>query len=121
MNSVDPGLTISLIVLTCITSIFLVVIGAFLIKLLYDLSKLAQTANSTTEVIQTELEPTLKELREAAGSLKNIANGADSNITNFKNTVSGAFDASFKVGQKVKGLANGLLKGLLVGLKIFKK
>lgn len=117
MNSIDLGLTI----LIYATIIVLVILGVFLAKLFYDLSKLAQTAQSTSEIIQTELEPTLKELREAAGSLKSIASSADTNISGLKKAISNAFDTSFQVGHKMKGLMAGLVKGLCAGLKIFKK
>jgi len=117
----STSLDTSLIVLVCVAVLFLLVIGGFLGKLLYDLSKLAQTAQSTSEVIQTELEPTLKELREAAGSLKHIAANADSNISGLQNAVSRAFDTSFQLGDKLKGLLGGFVQGLSCCLKLFRK
>ena len=117
----DSTVNTGLVILIYSTVVVLFVVGGFLIKLLFDLSKLAQTAQSTSEVIQTELEPTLKELKEAAGSLKHIAANADTNLSGIKKAISGAFDTSFQVGQKMKGLFNGLVKGLCVGLNIFKK
>lgn len=117
MNSIDTGL----IILIYSTVAILIIVGGFLVKLLFDLSKLAQTAQSTSEVIQNELEPTLKELKEAAGSLKSIASNADTNISGLKKAISGAFDTSFQVGQKMKGLFGGLVKGMCVGMKMFKK
>ena len=113
--------SVSLTVLICVTIVVLLVVAVFLIKLLFDLSKLAQTAQSTSEVIQNELEPTLKELREAAGSLKNIASSADSNISGLKNAVTNAFDTSFQLGTKLKGLLGGFVSGLSCFLKILRK
>ncbi len=117
MGSVNIGLT----VLIYVSVVVLLVVTGFLTKLLYDLSKLAQTARSTSEVIQSELEPTLKELREAAGSLKSIASSADSNISGLKNAVAHAFDTSFQLGSKLRGLFGGFTKGLSCCLKLLKK
>lgn len=117
MSSAQIGLTI----LYYVSALFLIVVGGFLIRLLYDLSKLAQTAQSTSEVIQTELEPTLKELREAAGSLKHIAANADSNISGLQNTIARAFGTSFQLGGKIKGLLDGFVQGLSCCLKLFKR
>ena len=116
-DSVSIGLTI----LIYVSALFLLVIGGFLGKLLYDLSKLAQTAQSTSEVIQTELEPTLKELREAAGSLKSIASSADSNISGLQSAIANAFSTSFQLGSKLKGLVGGFMQGLSCCLKLLKK
>ena len=47
------------------TGIMLVVVGGFLIKLIIDLSKLAQNVDETTTVVRNELRPTLRELNES--------------------------------------------------------
>ena len=117
----DSTLHTGLLVLIYVSVIVLITVTAFLAKLLYDLSKLAQTAQSTSEVIQTELEPTLKELREAAGSLKHIAASADSNISGLQSTIARAFDTSFQLGGKLKGLLGGFTQGLGYCLKLFRK
>ena len=47
------------------TGIMLVVVGGFLIKLIVDLSKLAQNVDETTTVVRNELRPTMRELNES--------------------------------------------------------
>ncbi len=117
----EGAINTGLVILIYVSALFLVVVGGFLIKLLFDLSKLAQTAQSTSEVIQTELEPTLTELREAAGSVKHIAANADSNISGLQSTISRAFDTSFQLGGKLKGLLGGFMQGLNCCFKLFRK
>ena len=46
------------------TGVIVVIIGGFLVKLLIDLSALAKNLNETSNIVNTELKPTLKELNQ---------------------------------------------------------
>jgi len=61
MNS---GLEQALIVLTYTTIIMLVIISAFLVKLLVDFSNLIKSKHDLVLLLNHELEPTLKELKK---------------------------------------------------------
>lgn len=117
MNSVDVGLTI----LVYVTALVVIVVGGFLVKLIYDLSEFAKSAKSTSDLIQTELEPTLKELQETMTSIKSIANTADSNFTSVKDAVGRIIEKSSSIGTKFKGMLSGIVKGVEFGLKLFRR
>ena len=110
-----------LVVLTIVALIVLIVVGFYLVKLLIDLSKLAQSATRASDTLQTEMEPTLKELRQAVDSINSIAATANSKYSSLNNAIKNVGDATSKVGKKIGGVVSGVLSGILVGLKVFKK
>ena len=62
------------------TGIMLVVVGGFLIKLIIDLSKLAQNVDETTTVVRNELRPTLRELNESLHTVNDFMKSTDKGI-----------------------------------------
>ena len=112
---------VSLIVLIYTTVVVLLVVAGFLVKLLFDLSNLAKAAQNATELIQNELEPTLKELQGVAASVKSIANTADEKFTSLKNTFFGALEKTTCITHKLKSVLSGVARGISVGIKLFRK
>jgi|GEM_PF-1403904 len=112
---------VSFLVLMYTSAVVILVVGIFLVRLLIDLSKLSNTAKNAGEVIQNELEPTLKELQQTAKSINSIVHSADSQIEGVKKAFVGAADATRNVGHKMGGIFAGLAKGLALGIKLFKK
>lgn len=117
----DSTVQIGLVILIYTTVILLVLIGIFLIKLLYTSTKLTKVLSKTSEMINQELEPTLKELKETLGSVNSIAKNANERM----GQIGGAFDkimsVPFRVGQKMRGLLSGLVEGVSAGIKLFRK
>ena len=117
----DSTVQIGLVVLIYTTAILLVLVGIFLIKLLYTSNKLAKVLSKTSEMINQELEPTLKELKETLGAVNSITKNANKRMEQ----ISGAFDkvmsVPFRVGQKMRGLLGGLVEGVSAGIKLFRK
>lgn len=109
----------TLTVLICVSTIAIVVIGGFLVKLLIDLSKLAQSATEITQILNEELEPTLKELREASNTLNSITGVASEQIINVNNAIRKVIDTSSLIKGKMQGLFDGFLKGIKVGMSLF--
>ncbi len=114
-------LDVSLVILIYATVAVLLVIAGFLVKLLFDLSSLARTTQSAVELVQNELEPTLKELQETAVSIKSIANTADEKITSLKDTFFGAIEKTTCITKKLKSVLSGVARGIGVGIKLFRK
>ena len=112
---------VSLVILIYTTVLVMLVVAGFLVKLLFDLSNLAKAAKTATELIQNELEPTLKELQEVAVSVKSIANTADEKFTSLKNTFFGAIEKTTCVTNRLKSVLSGIVRGISVGIKLFKK
>ena len=66
------------------TGIIVLIVGGFLTKLIIDLSKLAQNANDTTTILNTELKPTLNELNQAIKSFNEIVQNTGEGMGNVK-------------------------------------
>jgi len=90
----------------------------FLIKLLYDCSKLAQNANKTTEIVNSELKPTLDELNTALKSFNRIVKNTGDGVDNVK---LGLGNVLAKTKIFSGNLMSGFLKGFLAVYGLFAK
>ena len=111
----------NVIVLIWVSIIAISVIATFLVKLLYDLSDLTRSMKKGSEMIQDELEPTLKELNEAATSLNKVTGIAKNHVEGIQKAIQGITNATTSIGGKIQGMFGGLISGLQAGLKLFKK
>ena len=84
------------------TGIMLVVVGGFLIKLIIDLSKLAQNVDETTTVVRNELRPTLRELNESLHTVNDFMKSTDKGIDKMRDTVENVFGFSTATLSKLK-------------------
>ena len=116
----DP-VNVSLIVLLSVTTLVILVLGVLIAKLIINLTLLSKNVDSIAQSVQSEVQPTLKELREAAKSINSIANNADTQFSGLQSTLKSVIGASSLVGCKMKGLMDGLIKGINFGLKLFSK
>ena len=116
----DP-VNASLVALLVVTTVVILTLGVLLSKLIINLTLLSKNVDSIAQSVQSEVQPTLKELREAAQSINSIANNADTQFSGFQNTIKGVLGASSLVGCKMKGLMDGLVKGISFGLNLFNK
>ena len=112
---------ISVLVLTYTTALVLFVVSVFLVKLLIDLSKLARTANDAGEMLNRELEPTLKEMREASETVNSMVKNAEGRLSGLGKVLARLAGTTKDVGSKMGGLLQGLVKGISVGIKLFSK
>ena len=111
----------NLIVLIWVSILAIAVVAVFLVKLLYDLSDLTRSMRKGSEMIQDELEPTLKELNEAATSLNKVTRIAKDHAEGIQKTIQSITNATSSIGSKIQGMFGGLISGLQAGLKLFKK
>ena len=98
------------------TGLILIVVGGFLIKLLFDLSKLTNNLNETTTIVKTEIEPTMKELNDALKSLNSIAQNADKQVDSFAKVMESVFGVGALAFNRAKTLSGGLVKGFVKGM-----
>lgn len=107
------------------TGITILVVGGFLVKLLFDMSKLAKNLSDTTVVIKDELKPALSELSSTLKSINSITKNANSKVDSFSKILEEIFGAGSIMFTKAKtisgGLVKGLTKGLVTVLKLFLK
>ena len=93
----------------------------FLVRLAISAHQLTTNANEIAESIQKEIEPTLKELKEAAKSINSIAASADTQLQSTKEGIASFVGATSCLSGKLKSFATGILKGVAFGLGLFKK
>lgn len=112
--ALNQGLTF----LTWVTSIVLIVVSGFLIKLLIDLSKLSKNLTETSEILNTELKPTLQELSETLKTINELVQTTDRGFDNIKTAVE-------KFVGKTKAVSGNIfssfLKGFVTVMGLFSK
>ncbi len=113
--------SVALISLLLVTTLVVLVLGILFAKLIVNLTVLSKNVDSIARSVKSEVQPTLKELREAAQSINSIANNADTQFSGLQNTLKSVVGASSLVGCKMKGLFDGLIKGLSFGINLFNK
>jgi predicted PurR-regulated permease PerM len=104
------------------TGVIVVLVGIMLVKLLFDLSKLAVNINETTTIIKTELEPTLKNINKSVEILSGIIIKTDESIQKFRSFIS---KTPLKLFGKLSSMTGKVTKGFFGGLcsafKLFAK
>ena len=100
------------------SGLFLLVVGGFLVKLIYDLSILARNANQTTTIINTELKPTLDELNMTIKSFNEIIQNTGEGVGNMKLGLENVISKTKLVSGSLFG---GLVKGFMTVYSLFCK
>ena len=116
---IEANLSFSILMITSV--ICLIILTYFVCRLIHSATKLTENANIITQSVQKEIEPTLKELKEAAVSINSIANSADEKFKDAKSGLSTILGATTLLGGKLKSFAGGILKGISFGMGLFKK
>ena len=104
-----------------VSAICLIVLTIFAVKLVISLIQLSNNANIIASSVQKEIEPTLKELKEAAKSINSIAGSADSQIKDTKARLASFAGATSCLGGKLKSFTEGIIKGIAFGIGLIKK
>lgn len=112
--ALNQGLTF----LAWATGIVVVIVGGFLVKLLYDLIKLSKNLNETTTIINTELKPTIKELSDTLHSINSIVKNTDQGFDNVKSAVEKVLGKTKVVSESIIG---GMIKGFTTIYKMLTK
>ena len=110
-----------IIILISTTTVCLVVLCIYIVKLLISITKLSDNADNVVADIKKEIEPTLKELQQAAKSINSITNSAGEKFQSTKAGFTSLFKTTACLGGKLKNFSQGILKGLAFGLGLFKK
>ena len=113
--------SVSFSILMLVSVVCLIVLTVFICKLIMSVINLTNNANVIATSVQKEIEPTLKELKEAAQSINSIANSADEKFHNTKLGIASVLNAGAAFGGKIKTFSQGIIKGISFGLNLFKK
>jgi len=121
----ETALNNSLIFLIYTTSIVLILVSVFLIKLLIDLSRFTKNMNTTLDVVKNELEPTLMELKASLKSINSFVKSADEKVDTFKKAITDSFGLGIAAVTKLINVSGtiitGAVKGFLTAYKLFSK
>ena len=117
----DLQLTHGLVFLTWTSAVMLILIGIFIIKVLFDLSRLTNTMNDTANIVKTELEPTLKNVNETVEIVSTRVKEANNIVTSVESKVKEAARQSKKVLTTVGGGIFAISKLALHGVSNFIK
>ena len=118
-NILNAHVSFSLFMLTSL--ICLIILTVFIVRLIISATQLSNNANLIASSVQKEIEPTLKELKEAAKSINSIAGNADTQLQNTKEGIASFVGATTCLSSKLKSFATGILKGVAFGLGLFRK
>lgn len=98
--------------------VIVLVVGGFLTKLIFDISKLAQNLKQTTIILNSELKPTMEELNKALKSFNNIVQNTGEGVGNVKLGIENVLNKTKLFSGNV---LSGFLKGFMALYTIFAK
>lgn len=112
----------SLTFLAYATGVIVILVGAMLIKVLFDLSKLANNVDETATIIKTELVPTLKNINKSVEIVSGIIIKADEGVNKVKEAIKNSpLHLLSKLSTVTGTVAKGFFSGLCSAFKIFAK
>lgn len=115
----DLQLTHGLVFLTWTSAVMIILIGLFVIKVLFDLSRLTKTINSTAEIVKQELEPTLKNVNETVEIVSARVKEANDAVTKVETKVKEVAKQGGKILTTVGGGLFAASKLALRGISAF--
>lgn len=110
-----------LIILVFTSIVVLVILTVFAVRVLINAAKLTENLNKTADVLNTELEPTIKELNQVLTNVNKIANSADAQVTNVKKLLARVLGVAGVAIGGMKTLSGSFFKGFFSALKLFTK
>lgn len=106
-------------------AVFLLVVGVFIVKVLFDLSKLVKSINKNVDIVQSELEPIVKNISETTGTINEIVQSTGGKISKLSNIYDKATDAIVNTVSKASAMSGTVLrygfKALCSSFKYFVK
>ena len=104
------------------TGIIVILVGAMLVKVLFDISKLTKNIDETATMIKTELVPTLKNINKSVEIVSGVIIKADATVNRVKDWVK---KSPLKFIPKLSALtstvSHGFWSGISAAFKIFSK
>ena len=104
------------------TGIIVILVGAMIVKVLFDLSLLTKNIKETLEIVKEELLPTLKNVNKSVEIISGIIIKTDEGVNKVKEFIA---NSPLKILSKLSTItgtvAKGFFGGLCAGLKIFGK
>ena len=104
------------------TGVIVIFVGAMLIKVLFDVSKLTKNLDETASIIKTELVPTLKNINKSVEIVSGIIIKTDESVNKIKEMIKNSpLNILAKVGSVTGTVTKGFWVGLCSAFKLFAK
>lgn len=104
------------------TGVIVILVGIMLVRVLFDLSNLAKNLNETTNIVKTELEPTLKNINKSVEIVSSLVIKTDEGVQKVRTFFAKTpFKILGKLSKFTGKAAKGFLSGLWTTYKIFTK
>jgi len=117
----DTQLSQGLTFLAWSGSVFLIIIGVFTAKLLFDLSRLASSLNKSAKIVGDELEPIMKNVTEATGTINSIVQSTNKRVGKITEVYDKVSDVAVQAVSKASAVSGFVLKevfrGIVAGFK----
>ena len=102
--------------------VFLIVVGVFIVKVLFDFSRLLTLVNQTAELVRKSAEPILNDVTESVSIINGLVKRTESNVNRLKNISGKLGKFTVAVISKSSALAEVVAKGIFSLIKAgFKK
>lgn len=95
---------------------FLIVIGVFTAKLLFDLSRLTISIKKSSDIVQNELEPIMKNVGAAASTINNIVQTTNKKVGKLTEIYDNVSDIVINTVKKVTTVSGYALKEIAKGI-----
>ena len=95
---------------------FLIVIGVFTAKLLFDLSRLTISIKKSSDIVQNELEPIMKNVGAAASTINNIVQTTNKKVGKLTEIYDNVSDVVINTVKKVTTVSGYALKEIAKGI-----
>lgn len=96
--------------------LFLVVVGGFIVKVLFDLAKLLRSINKNVDIVQSELEPIVKNVSEATTTINDIVQSTGEKINKISGVYDKASDVVVNTITKASAMSGTVLKYVFKGI-----
>lgn len=92
--------------------VFVVAVGIFVVKVLFDLSKLLTTVNKTADLVKSSAEPILSDITESVGIINKLVKRTENNVNRFKNISGKMSKIVLSMLSKTSTLSGVVFKGV---------
>ena len=100
---------------------FLIIVGLFLVKVLFDLSSLLTKMNQTADIVKDSAKPIFADITESVSIVNKYVKRADTDLTKFNDLSGKASKIIVELLSKTSAVSGIIAKGLWNIIKSFKK
>lgn len=95
---------------------FLIIVGLFLAKLLFDLSRLIISVRKSADIVKTELEPIMKNLSETTTTVNRLVQTTDKKVGKISEIYDKVSDVTINAVTKVSKVSGVVFKEVFKGI-----